>query len=35
VGLRLRLDPVRNGQSKFVKWAADYAWERHVEKLRG
>lgn len=32
---RLRLDPVRNGQSKFVKWAADYAWERHVEKLRG
>ncbi|HEX8499572.1 MAG TPA: group I intron-associated PD-(D/E)XK endonuclease [Pyrinomonadaceae bacterium] len=31
---RLRLNPVRNGQSKFVKWAADYAWERHVEELR-
>ncbi len=31
---RLRLYPVRNGQSKFVKWAEDYAWERHVENLR-
>jgi hypothetical protein len=31
---RLRLSPVRNGQSKFVRWAADYVWERHVEKLR-
>ena len=31
---RLRLDPVRNGQSKLVKWAADYAWGRHVDELR-
>lgn len=31
---RLRLDPVRNGQSKLVRWAADYEWERHVEELR-
>jgi hypothetical protein len=31
---RLRLSPVRNGQSKLVKWAADYGWERHVEELR-
>jgi hypothetical protein len=31
---RLRLVPVKNGQSKLVKWAADYSWERHVEELR-
>ena len=30
---RLRLNPVKNGQSKLVRWAADYAWERHVEEL--
>lgn len=32
---RLRLDPVKNGQSKFARWAADYTWERHVEELKG
>lgn len=31
---RLRLNPVKNGQSKLVKWAADYAWEQHIEELR-
>jgi PD-(D/E)XK endonuclease len=31
---RLRLAPTRNGQSKLVKWAADYGWERHVEGLK-
>ena len=31
---RLRLNPVKNGQSKLVKWAADYEWEHHVEELR-
>ncbi len=31
---RLRLEPARNRQSKLVKWAADYAWERHLEELR-
>ena len=31
---RLRLDPVRNGQAKHVRWASDYTWERHVEELR-
>src|ERR1700750_2721878 len=30
---RPRLNPVKNGQSKLVKWAAGYAWERHVEEL--
>ncbi len=32
---RLRLEPVKNGQSKMVKWAADFCWGRHVEELRG
>ena len=31
---RLRLNPVKNGQTKLVKWAADYAWERHIEELK-
>jgi hypothetical protein len=31
---RLRLDPVKNGQSKLVKWATDYLWGRHVEELK-
>ena len=31
---RLRLVPAKNGQAKFVKWAADYGWERHIEELR-
>lgn len=30
----LRLDPVLNGQRKFIKWARDYTWEQHVAKLR-
>lgn len=31
---RLRLDPVRNGQAKLVRWAADHTWERHIDELR-
>lgn len=30
----LRLTPVLNGQQKFIRWAADYTWEKHVERLR-
>ncbi len=30
---RLRLNPAGNNQSKLVRWAADYAWGRHVEEL--
>lgn len=31
---RLRLDPVKNGQAKLVRWAADYTWDRHVMDLK-
>jgi PD-(D/E)XK endonuclease len=31
---RLRLNPVRNGQAKLIRWAADYTWERHIKELR-
>src|SRR5205085_953763 len=31
---RLRIDPVRNGQVKHVRWAEDYTWVKHVEELR-
>ena len=31
---RLRLNPVKNGQAKLVRWAADYTWDDHVRELR-
>jgi hypothetical protein len=30
----LRLYPVLNGQQKLIRWAADYAWDKHIEHLR-
>ena len=30
----LRLDPVKNGQLKNVRWAFDYSWEKHIEVLK-
>jgi hypothetical protein len=29
----LRLDSVRNGQQKLIRWASDFTWEKHVEEL--
>lgn len=31
---RLRLNPVKNGQMKLIRWAVDFTWERHIEELR-
>ena len=31
---RLRLDPVKNGQMKLIRWAIDFTWERHIKELR-
>src|SRR5206468_12614145 len=31
---RLRLEPTKNGQAKFVRLADDYVWKRHIEELR-
>jgi hypothetical protein len=30
----LRLEPVLNGQQKFIRWARDYTWEKHIEFLQ-
>ncbi len=30
----LRLNPTKNGQSKFIRWAADYSWENHIKELK-
>lgn len=30
----LRLEPVINGQQKFIRWARDYTWEKHIDALR-
>ncbi|MDQ3684849.1 MAG: group I intron-associated PD-(D/E)XK endonuclease [Acidobacteriota bacterium] len=29
----LRLDPVQNGQQKLIRWAQDFSWEKHIQKL--
>lgn len=29
----LRIDPVRNGQQKLIRWARDFTWKRHIEEL--
>ena len=29
----LRLDPVNNGQQKFIRWASEFSWEEHVKTL--
>lgn len=31
----LRLTPTKNNQSKSIKWASDYSWERHIDELKG
>ena len=30
----LRIEPTKNNQKKMIRWAKDYSWERHVEKLK-
>ena len=30
----LRLEPVKNGQSKHIRWASEYVWEKHIEELK-
>ncbi len=31
----LRLEPAKNGQSKLIRWASDYSWEKHLKALKG
>jgi hypothetical protein len=31
---RLRLNSVKNGQMKLIRWAVDFRWERHIAELR-
>lgn len=30
----LRLEPTKNGQSKLIRWASDFVWEKHIEELK-
>lgn len=30
----LRLEPVLNGQQKFVRWAHDHTWDKHIAWLK-
>lgn len=31
----LRKEPTLNKQEKFVRWAKDYSWEKHIAELKG
>ncbi len=31
---RLRINSVKNGQMKLIRWAVDFTWERHIAELR-
>ena len=30
----LRIEPVKNGQAKLIRWASDFTWEKHLEELK-
>ena len=31
----LRLEPTLNKQEKYIRWARDYSWEKHITELKG
>ena len=31
----LRIEPTGNSQEKYIRWARDYSWEKHIEELKG
>lgn len=31
----LRIEPTLNKQEKFIRWAKDYSWEKHIAELVG
>src|SRR5215213_5163569 len=31
----LRTEPTLNKQEKYIRWAKDYSWEKHVAELKG
>ena len=30
----LRLEPAKNGQEKFIRWASEFSWQKHLEELK-
>ncbi len=30
----LRFEPAKNGQSKRIRWASDFTWEKHIAELK-
>jgi hypothetical protein len=35
VSSSLRIAPTGNKQEKFIRWARDYSWEKHIAELKG
>ena len=31
----LRIEPTLNKQGKYIRWARDYCWEKHIAELKG
>ncbi len=31
----LRIEPTINKQEKYIRWAKDYSWEKHIAELKG
>jgi hypothetical protein len=31
----LRVEPTVNRQEKYIRWAKDYSWEKHIAELKG
>lgn len=34
VSASLRIEPTLNKQEKFIRWARDYSWEKHIAELK-
>src|SRR5947209_327298 len=35
VSASLRIEPTINKQEKFIRWAKDYSWDKHIAELKG
>ena len=34
INASLRIGPTGNNQEKYIRWAKDYCWEKHIAELR-
>jgi hypothetical protein len=34
INASLRIEPTGNRQEKYIRWARDYSWEKHIAELK-